>query len=470
MRKILLPILMLFLAACSGARAVPITGSTVAPKNGAGSSSTASVDGVRACDYVPGVSKPVQVKPETLVSVPTPTLSPHDLINSAVDADTTTKQLNLYRKIWTTVKDNYVYLDLNGRDWQAVGNQYEMLIRNGMKQEDFYQAMQQMINDLDGGMSRYYSPSQWAEQTSASNGTSQYVGIGGAFTRIDRPDPVIVLIGVLPGSPAEKAGLKSHDVILQVDGKSPYDMYGNPATLGPEGSLLTLTVQTPGQPPREVQLTRARVSGRLPFDFCLVPKTRIAYLHRFDFSDPDLLAQVTSALDKLAAGGPLQGLVLDTRDPYGQTGEIGRVNSVLSFFTKGELGSFVSRSGKDPFTVNAPVDLHGSQSVPLLVLQDRGSGQIEQLLGGVLQLKGRAQIVGQPLTEPMYNMQPFHFSDGSVLGLATATFQPVGKSLGYFNKNGVLPDVNVPSRWDLFTEATDPVLAKAVEVLSQPQK
>lgn len=45
------------------------------------------------------------------------------------------------------------------------------------------------------------------------------------------------------------------------------------------------------------------------------------------------------------------------------------------------------------------------------------------------------------------------------------TFQPLGKSPGFWKSTGIVPSVRVPTRWDLSTEATGPAVAKAVDVL-----
>jgi carboxyl-terminal processing protease len=485
--KVLLSILVLFLTACSAVNpALPTSvrekpemtvsaiGATVtateaatASISEAATSPASELSEVRACDYVPGVSVPVQIAPEVPAQVPTPTLERLEFKHSVVVTDTLIAQLKLYQQIWDKVNDNYVYADFNGRDWQAIGKQYEALIRQGLYQDDFYLAMQQMILDLDGGLSRWYSPSEWADEASIAAGTKEYVGIGGLYYRYDRPDPAMILTWVMPGGPADQAGLKSHDAILKVNNGPVFDSYGNPKTLGPEGAVVDLTVQTPGQPPRQVRLTRARLSGMPDLDYCLVPTTRIGYMHLINFVDPELIRQVTKSLDQMSAGGPLQGLILDMRDSPS-----GRVDNdldlqFLGLFTKGELGSLISRGQATPISVTAWQDVHGSQTVPLVVLQDQDSPQIDQMLGGVLQAKGRARIVGEAMPDPLYLFVQFHFSDGSLLELAENTFQPVGQSNGSRYSPSVVPDEEVLSRWDLFTEATDPLLAKAVEILRQ---
>ncbi|MEZ4672092.1 MAG: hypothetical protein R3E39_29655 [Anaerolineae bacterium] len=59
--------------------------------------------------------------------------------------------------------------------------------------------------------------------------------------------------------------------------------------------------------------------------------------------------------------------------------------------------------------------------------------------------------------------------DDSRAWLASETFQPLNLVNGIWEETGIVPDVLLPTRWDLFTEATDPALAKAVELLQQPR-
>ena len=82
-------------------------------------------------------------------------------------------------------------------------------------------------------------------------------------------------------SPAELAGLKPHDRVLAVDGLSLLGADGRLHTdmlRGAAGTPLTLTIQTPGEEQREVQLVRAQIRGAVPIDYWLVPGTRIAYI------------------------------------------------------------------------------------------------------------------------------------------------------------------------------------------------
>ena len=110
---------------------------------------SAQANGVRACAYQPGVSIPAQMPPEVTngpTPTPYPTLVPPT--PSQVDADTTARQLQTYQDLWDTVNENYLYADFNGHDWNAIGQKYKALIQSGLRDDDFYLAMDEMIAEL----------------------------------------------------------------------------------------------------------------------------------------------------------------------------------------------------------------------------------------------------------------------------------------------------------------------------------
>ncbi|MGQ0604317.1 MAG: hypothetical protein ACT4QE_21755, partial [Anaerolineales bacterium] len=78
---------------------------------------------------------------------------------------------------------------------------------------------------------------------------------------------------------------------------------------------------------------------------------------------------------------------------------------------------------------------------------------------------GRAVIVGQTTYGNVERLYATEFEDGSRAWIASETFEPNGETNGVWEETGIVPDYLVPTRWDLFTEATDPALAKAVELL-----
>ncbi len=427
--------------------------------------STATLSGpkARVCDYIPGQSVPVQMPPQVLTpqapeGTPTPAVIP------AYDMDTFIKNnmLSILRSIRDDVSNSYIYPDLNGKDWAGIYKKYQEMISKGVELEAFNAAMKQMLFEFDGGSTIFMDSSEVDTQSNIENSFSAGVGILYDTLKVEGQDKIVV-IGLYPGLPAEKGGVKLHDVVLKVDGGPFFDSSGQPRALGREGTPVILTIQTPGQAPRDVTLVRKPISSSIPVDYCLVSGTHIGYIRWGDDNDAQFSTQVVNAIKRLAESAPLQGLIIDTR--FVGISNPDKYSTIFSLFTKGNLGSWSGRNGNTPISAGLPVDVSGSQSVPLVLLQGGTDSFIDQFFNGLLQSSGRARIIGAPNTAPAYSYKVTALLDGAHLLVPAAEIQPQGKAAGYFNKSGVIPDVIVPARWDLFTEATDPQLARAVELL-----
>ncbi len=436
---------------------------TVAPAPSAPPDVT--VDGVRQCSYVPGVSVPAVMPPEVLAAAtPTPYPTATPPAPTVVDDETTGRQLRVYEELWTTVRDYYVYADYRGRDWNAIGDQYEAIIRAGLTDEDFYLLMQLMLNELGDEHSSFQSPEQVAEEEAELAGQNDYVGVGILVSAVLEAN-YAVIIAVFPDSPAAEAGLRSHDIILQVDGGPILDEDGvlqSSRIRGPEGTRVQLTVERPGETAQVLDLPRRRITGALPIDYCLVPGTRIGYVFFPSFFDETIPDQVRAALRQMTAAGPLDGLILDNRQNGGGSQTV--ADPIMGLFTSGLQGQFVSREDRVPLRVE-PEDVGGSQSVPLVVLVGDGTASYGEIVSGVLRVSGRAQIVGQTTYGNVERLWGYDFEDGSRAWIASETFQPRGQTNGIWEETGIIPDVFAPSRWDLFSEASDPALAAAVDLL-----
>ncbi len=424
---------------------------------------TAVTPTVRACEYIPGVSIPAKM-PADLANSPTLTPAPTGtpFAPTKTDAKTLALQLKVYRALWKAVNDHYVYPDFNGHDWKAIGATYEALVKKGLSQDDFYRAMERMINELGDDHSRFETPEQLAKENEAIASKYDYVGMGALLLPIEGSDHASIMT-IFPDSPLIAAGIKVHDTILQVDGKSLRDDEGNSRTQGVVGSKVTFTYQHPGGQPHDITLTRQRIQSSLLIDTCIVPKTRIGYIFLPTLLDETIGDQVEAALKAMTKDAPLQGLVIDNRVNAG--GLTTTAETIMNLFAGGEQGSFVSRTRKNPLKLR-PKDIGGSQTVPLVILVDTYTASYGEIMSGVLRVAGRATIIGGTTLGNVERLSAYDMADGSRLWLASETFQPRGLTNGIWEETGIIPDISVPTRWELFTEATDPALAKAVDFLT----
>lgn len=419
-------------------------------------------NGVRLCLYIPGGPVSANI-PNATAPPPTPFPTPTPPAATVVDAETTAFQLGVYRGLWNAVNDHYVYPDFRGRDWSAIGVRYEALIQQGLSSDDFYAAMQAMLNELGDEHSYFQSPAVVMEEEARQASGNDFVGIGALFSPIPGTEHAAIM-SVFPDSPAAEAGLLPHDTLLMVDGGPIRDEHGISRTRGPEGSEVTLTVQRPGEQSRDVTVIRRRVVGALPIDYCLIPNTRIGYIFLPTMLDETIDDQTRAAMQQMTADGPLDGLILDNRMNGGGSGSVAQ--TVLSLFTGGVQGYFINRESQEALNLE-PEDVGGSQTVPMVVLVGVDTVSYGEIVSGVLRLSGRAIIAGEPTLGNVEQLWRYDFEDGSRAWIASATFEPPGQASGIWEETGIIPDVIVPTRWDLFTEANDPGIAAAVELLMQ---
>jgi len=423
-----------------------------------------TASGVRSCDYIPGFSAPAPMPSDVVNATPPSGPAPAALPgNTAVPGATTSHQLTVLDQLSDAVSRNYVDPAFNGIDWGAVTARYRTLVQGGLTDTDFYVAMGAMLGELGDDHSQFMSPADVAAEEERLARGENFVGIGALMAAIPGRDGAFAIISVWPNSPARQAGLKPHDIILSVDGSPAIDAEGNVATRGPAGTTVMLVVETPGQSPRSVQLVRRAVSGFTPVDSCILPNTKIGYIFIPTFNDLSIDDQVRDALKKLTAEGPLTGLIVDNRQNGGGISTVAK--AVLGFFTGGNQGAMVSSAGSTPFNIT-PEDVGGSQTVPLVVLVDWGTVSFGEIVSGVLAQSGRATIVGRTSLGNVELLHGFNFTGGSRAWIAAETFQPLGKPAGYWEQTGIVASVSAPTRWDLFTEANDPALAKAAGLLS----
>lgn len=403
------------------------------------------------CENIP----PATVPPATAIFEPTPDIAPNSAISTEV-------QLRVFNELVSVVEEVYVYPDFNGLDWQSIVATYRAKVEAGLETETFYMEMDAMIADLEDEHSHFESPSQVQKSTAELQGTLDYVGIG--ILVLPLPElGKISIISVFPGSPAELAGLKPHDSLLAVDGRPLVeDGVAYPRRVrGPECSAAVITVQSPGQPPRDLTIVRHRINSSLPIEARLVPTndgSRIGYILLPTFYDETIPRQVEQAMQDF---GELDGLILDNRVNSGGASTV--VQPILSLFYSGTLGHFVSRSGSRELAVRAN-PIHNSQTVPLVILVSPDTVSFGEIFSGALKDVGRATIVGQLTLGNVETLHAYDFEDGSRVWIAEETFDPV-VSHENWEQDGIVPDVEVIATWDSFTFETDPAIAAALAVL-----
>lgn len=386
---------------------------------------------------------------------PTPTLLPLNI------------QLSIFENLWTTVNDTYVYSDFNGLDWNAIHQEYHQKIKAGLTNASFYLAMDELITRLGDDHSYFLDPQQVAQQDAEYQGKHDYVGIGIMVSAVPERQHAVIL-SVFPGSPAEAAGLQPRDSIISVDGTPILGENGylRDIVRGPEGTSIDILAQTPGEKPREVNITRHRITGDYPIVYSVITtreSKRIGYIFLDTFMDGTVDEQVAHALQEMSADKPLDGLILDNRMNTGGSSAV--LEPVLGYFIGGKLGSFIKRSDQNPLRVKLN-DINGSSKLPLVVLVGSETASFGEIFAGILQDTGRAYVIGTTTNGNVEILWGYDFEDGSQLWLANETFRPLNHPEQDWEKTGIIPDLTISGDFDQYSLNNDPPVIAALKYLS----
>lgn len=396
-------------------------------------------------------AKPLATIPPDLAIQPTPKFENADLSRNT--------QLQILDRIERIVEEVYVYPDYNGHDWKAIVSRYHGEVEAGLDTDAFYTEMQRMIEELGDEHSSFISPADVQRTDAELKGEIEFVGVG-IYSNVDFERGRLVVITTFPGSPAEYGGLQSHDSILLVDGQ-PIDPEKGIRTRGPECTAVVLTVQSPGEAPREVMLVRTEVTGGLPIDARLVSTTdgsKIGYIFIPTFFDETIPQQIENALNEF---GLLDGLILDLRLNGGGSSSV--AYPILEFFTDGKLGDFVSRDDSEPLIIDAN-PIQNSQTVPLVVLVSEDTASFGEIFAGLMRDARGAKIAGETSLGNVEVLHGYNFEDGSMLWIAASTFDSAFSDDDW-EATGIVPDIQAFAEWDTFYFETDPSVAAALELL-----
>jgi len=271
----------------------------------------------------------------------------------------------------------------------------------------------------------------------------------------------IQVVSVLPGSPAEAAGLKPGDLFKSIDGVNTREInviVGESMLKGRAGSKLQLAVIRGRQPePFDVSVERRDVVTS-PVAFELLDDGA-GYIHITAFH-AGTATDVRRAIEVLKGQGAAS-IVLDVRNSFGRLAEDGAHVAEL-FISGGVAARLQSRKGEttDLELATDRVAFDG----PTAVLINRGSSGAAEIVASAFRTAGRGELIGVQTSGRSAVQKAISLGDGAGLVLSVAQYWTAdGKAL---LGEGLAPSVEVGRAADV-PEEEDPVLDKAIEILSE---
>jgi carboxyl-terminal processing protease len=400
---------------------------------------------------------------------------------------------------------------------RIIQDHYVEKIKDEDKKNLTYSSIKVMLNSLKDPNTRFYEPEQTQIIQQARAGTFHGIGAVLAVKQEKIANPAaepdkngktgtttfekLVVVTTLPGSPASKAGLKSGDVITEVDGKSvlPYDPFTNVAKLiksarnnegdkvqiqkdldkennriknginfqkamdtlsAKENKEYTLTVLRSGQAkPLKIKVGSAETAVD-PVSQAIIDGN-IGYIH-LRLIGSNTSDDFAMAMQEIQSSGA-KSLILDMRDCVGNSTD--SVKAIASWFAPNRtLAKLMGARGKQQ-TVKIPA-LQVPQGVKAghwrgrtIILTDEGTSGEAEVLAAALRDNKIASIVGEKTYGDALQQTMYVLKDNSAISVTTGKYlSPLGKD---FNVKGLVPDVRVSDKTE---DKTDEQLDRAIEM------
>ena len=288
--------------------------------------------------------------------------------------------------------------------------------------------------------SAYLTPELYRELQVETKGA-----FGGLGIEITQRNGMLTVVAPIEDTPAYRAGLKSGDVILKINGEFTKDMSLVEAVKklrGKKDTTVHLTIKREGSEKlREVTLTREVIKIRSVKSKVLEPGYGYLRITQFqERTDEDL----TRALRKLTEKPGMRGLVLDLRNNPG--GLLSQAVQVADIFLDGGLIVYTDGRLENQKQKYFAHKAGTFDAFPMIVLVNSGSASASEIVAGALQDQKRGLVVGQATFGKGSVQTILPLNEDAALRLTTARYYtPSGRSI---QAKGIEPDIAVEQTKD----------------------
>lgn len=322
----------------------------------------------------------------------------------------------------------------------------------------FYGALQGIVASLKDPYSVFLDPETTKKFTEELAGT--FEGIG---AEIGIKKGELVVVAPLPETPAQRAGLKTGDRILKIDGE---DTFGMPIDIavsrirGPKGTAVTLVILRQGwEESKDMRIMRETINVKSVQ--LTARQDGLTYL-KITYFNETTLGALEEAIQQLLARAP-KGIILDLRGNPGGFLEVA-VRVAAEWIPSGEVVVWQEFQGgsREAFYAQGQQRL---KEIPTVVLINEGSASASEIVAGALRDHGIAKVMGEK-SFGNGSVQTFEqLRGGSSIKLTVAHWlTPKGAQI---EKTGITPDLEIPMSRKDYENDKDPQLEKAVETLIQ---
>ncbi len=345
-------------------------------------------------------------------------------------------------------------------DYSSVDEVYESL----RQKYDGELSLEDLMNGLKQGLAQatgdpyteYLSVEASQEFDDDLSGT--FSGIG---AELGREDDAIIVVAPLSGFPAEEAGLRSRDVILQVDGESTAGLSITEVVQkirGPVGTDVTLTVARDFE---RLEFTITRETITIPSVEHEIVNDTIGHITVSRFGE-DTVPLVRQAIEEFKQAN-VSGIILDMRTNPG--GLLNASVELADLWLPRGAAIVEERSGDEVLQTFEARNSSIVDDIPTVILINEGSASASEIVAGALRDNDKATIIGMTSFGKGSVQQLDRLRSGGTLKVTIARwYTPDGLNI---DREGIEPDIEVERTEEDFREERDPQLQRAIEELTQ---
>lgn len=325
-------------------------------------------------------------------------------------------------------------------------------------QSEVYGAIQGLVASFGDPYTVFFPPEQAKEFNDTIAGNFSGVGMEIGVNNQN----ILTVIAPLKGTPAEKAGIKSGDLILAIDSKSTEGMSTDEAVKlirGPKGSSVVFTINRDGDT-KQIKVVRDTI--QVPtIDNKYDAKTGVytIALYEFTANSADLFDGAFKQFQQTGS----RKLVIDLRGNPG--GYLDAAVAMASHFLP--QGATVVTEDYEGHQQNIVHKSSGSGGLPagtkIVILIDQGSASASEIFSGALQDNKKATLIGTRSFGKGSVQELINIGDASLKVTVARWLTPSGRSI---SNGGLTPDIKVETTQDDLSAGKDPQMARAVQFLT----
>ncbi|MFC4453628.1 S41 family peptidase [Deinococcus sonorensis] len=370
------------------------------------------------------------------------------------------QRIEILAQVTRTLQEQYVDPAAVDQRWLTSIEPLRQAALAAADDRQFEQAMTALLATLHDRHTAWFSPAATQLLRDVTAGTLRdplgmwFLALPGHLPSVD---------WVEPHSPAEQAGVRQGDVLLSINGQ----VCPRSAALdGPAGTRVTLGLQGPHGPARQVTVTRGQLTDTVPWQVTRLKGHPWVYLRLDSFLEEGIATEVRRQLDAVVRAGGVQGVIVDLRANTG--GWLGEGQVLMGAWTDQTFMTEVGRTGDRLDVPGFPYAYEGAlgvlpEQMKVAVLVGPNTASMAEMTAAALRVVRHAAVLGQPTADVQGTTAQQALPNGAVFQWSRKRVMlPDHRLLG---RGPIQPDVLLPLA-PMQPPEDDPAVAAALRVLS----